>query len=268
MIDAKLSDLGAEVAHQAERGGCLRQDGGGKEGCHGRSGRMIQPRRLDAGREAWDEIDPLDAELQDALGKLGDVLGDVFGAKLNVTGPQYSAADLRRRSPRWLNCWCAKGFKNFAQATAKAAQVMRANAATRPRGRHQRPPVEGGVQRDCRRPRRHRHRRRARGLTADDVKAMVTGKPEAKASEVKPMRRPPTGPKLALTHPKKPTKDDTQAQEAPDDSTLQSDAAALDQPLDAGQQPAGPAVSRGACQPRRKPRRANDRGVPRHARTL
>jgi hypothetical protein len=37
--------------------------------------------------------DVLDDELRDALGKLGDVLGDVFGAKKNITGPQYGAAD-------------------------------------------------------------------------------------------------------------------------------------------------------------------------------
>lgn len=78
------------------------------------------------------EVDPLDAELQDALGKLGDVLGDVFGGKLNMMPAQYSAADLLPALSKVVELLVRKGFKSFAQATAKAAQVMRANAATAP----------------------------------------------------------------------------------------------------------------------------------------
>lgn len=76
------------------------------------------------------EADSLDAELQDALGKLGDVLGDVFGGKLNMMPAQYGAADLLPALSKVVELLVRKGFKSFAQATAKAAQVMRANAAT------------------------------------------------------------------------------------------------------------------------------------------
>jgi hypothetical protein len=78
------------------------------------------------------EAAPLDAELQDALGKLGDVLGDVFGAKKNITGPQYGAADLLPALSKVVELLVRKGFKSFAQATTKAAAIMRANAATAP----------------------------------------------------------------------------------------------------------------------------------------
>lgn len=74
----------------------------------------------------------LDAELQDALGKLGDVLGDVFGAKLNATGQQYSAKDLLPALSKVLELLMAKGARSFAQAVGRAAGAMRANEKTRP----------------------------------------------------------------------------------------------------------------------------------------
>jgi hypothetical protein len=74
----------------------------------------------------------LDDELNDALGKLGDVLGDVFGAKKNITGPQYGAADLLPALSKVVELLVRKGFVSFRGAVGKAAQVMRANAATAP----------------------------------------------------------------------------------------------------------------------------------------
>lgn len=74
----------------------------------------------------------LDDELNDALGKLGDVLGDVFGAKKNITGPLYGAADLLPALSKVVELLVRKGFTSFRGAVGKAAQVMRANAATAP----------------------------------------------------------------------------------------------------------------------------------------
>lgn len=72
----------------------------------------------------------LDDELKDALGKLGDVLGDVFGAKLNATGQQYTAGDLLPALSKVVELLVKKGFKSFSQSTGKAAQLMRADPRT------------------------------------------------------------------------------------------------------------------------------------------
>lgn len=86
-----------------------------------------------AGAKPQASPDPtLDDELNDALGKLGDVLGDVFGAKKNITGPQYGAADLLPALSKVVELLVRKGFKSFAQAAGKAAQLMRANDKTAP----------------------------------------------------------------------------------------------------------------------------------------
>ena len=110
-----------------------------KEGARERRNRLKAEREQSAqdradttAQAAPAEVDPLDAELQDALGKLGDVLGDVFGGKLNMMPAQYSAADLLPALSKVVELLVRKGFKSFAQATTKAAQVMRANAATAP----------------------------------------------------------------------------------------------------------------------------------------
>jgi hypothetical protein len=125
-----------------------------------------------------------DAELQDALGKLGDVLGDLFGGKMNMMPAQYGAADLLPALSKVVELLVRKGFKSFAQATTKAAQVMRANAAT-------------AAHVDAISPRQWKAAYNAiadshegtdsedvlGALTAGDVKVMVAGKTEAKAAE-------------------------------------------------------------------------------------
>jgi hypothetical protein len=76
--------------------------------------------------------DVLDDELRDALGKLGDVLGDVFGAKKNITGPQYGAADLLPALSKVVELLVRKGFRTFKASAGKTAEIMRGNAATAP----------------------------------------------------------------------------------------------------------------------------------------
>jgi hypothetical protein len=77
-------------------------------------------------------VDPLDAELQDALGHLGDVLGDMFGSKLNATGPQHGAGDLLPALSKVIELLVRKGFRSLNAAVGAAAKAMRGNAATAP----------------------------------------------------------------------------------------------------------------------------------------
>jgi N12 class adenine-specific DNA methylase len=77
-------------------------------------------------------IDPLDAELQDALGHLGDVLGDVFGSKLNMTGKQHGAGDLLPALSKVIELLVRKGFRTFAAAVGASAKAMRGNPAVAP----------------------------------------------------------------------------------------------------------------------------------------
>ena len=238
VIDAKLSDLGAEKLRiEQSVADAYAKTAAGKKAATAAAANDPAPADSTQDAKPGTEIDPLDAELQDALGKLGDVLGDVFGAKLNVTGPQYSAADLLPALSKVVELLVRKGFKSFAQATAKAAQVMRANAATAPHvdaisARQWKAAYnaiadghEGTDTEDA-----------LAALTADDVKAMVTGKPEAKASEVKPDAPAADGAKTGPDAPQKPTKDDTQAQEAANDTQGNGadDAEPLDPQLPAG----------------------------------
>ena len=71
-----------------------------------------------------------DAELQDALSHLGDVLGDVFGAKLNITGKQYGASDLLPAMSKVIELLIKKGFKSFRESVGAATNAMRGNANT------------------------------------------------------------------------------------------------------------------------------------------
>lgn len=71
-----------------------------------------------------------DAELQDALSHLGDVLGDVFGAKLNITGKQYGASDLLPAMSKVVELLIKKGFKSFREAVGGATNAMRGHPGT------------------------------------------------------------------------------------------------------------------------------------------
>jgi N12 class adenine-specific DNA methylase len=77
-------------------------------------------------------IDPLDAELQAALGHLGDVLGDVFGGKLNATGQQHTAGDLLPALSKVVELLIRKGFRSFSAAIGASAKAMRGNPAVAP----------------------------------------------------------------------------------------------------------------------------------------
>jgi hypothetical protein len=72
-----------------------------------------------------------DAELQDALSHLGDVLGDVFGAKLNITGKQYGASDLLPAMSKVIELLIKRGFKSFRESVGAATNAMRGNANTK-----------------------------------------------------------------------------------------------------------------------------------------
>lgn len=74
-------------------------------------------------------VDPLDKEISDAAAHLADVLADVFGAKLNITGPQHSAADLLPAMQKVIGLLVQKGFKTFAQAVGQTARMLRDNGA-------------------------------------------------------------------------------------------------------------------------------------------
>jgi hypothetical protein len=74
-------------------------------------------------------VDPLDKEISDAAAHLADVLADVFGAKLNITGPQHSAADLLPAMQKVIGLLIQKGFKTFSQAVGQTARMLRDNGA-------------------------------------------------------------------------------------------------------------------------------------------
>lgn len=76
-----------------------------------------------------ENVDPLDKEISDAAAHLADVLADVFGAKLNITGPQHSAADLLPAMQKVIGLLVQKGFKTFAQAVGQTARMLRDNGA-------------------------------------------------------------------------------------------------------------------------------------------
>ena len=75
-------------------------------------------------------VDPLDKEISDAAAHLADVLADVFGAKLNITGPQHSVADLLPAMQKVIGLLIQKGFKTFAQAVGQTARMLRDNGAS------------------------------------------------------------------------------------------------------------------------------------------
>jgi hypothetical protein len=68
-----------------------------------------------------------DNEMSDALAHLGDVLGDVFGAKLNMTGQQHTAGDLLPALSKVIELLVRKGARSLAQAVSQASKLMRAN---------------------------------------------------------------------------------------------------------------------------------------------
>lgn len=78
------------------------------------------------------QADPIDAELQDALGHLGDVLSDVFQPKANAVPTKHSAADLLPALSKVIELLVRKGFKSFSDATTQAARAMRGNEKTAP----------------------------------------------------------------------------------------------------------------------------------------
>jgi hypothetical protein len=73
-----------------------------------------------------------DSEMADALAHLGDVLGDVFGAKLNITGQQHTAGDLLPALSKVIELLVRKGARSLAQAVTEASKLMRANPAIAP----------------------------------------------------------------------------------------------------------------------------------------
>lgn len=87
-------------------------------------GKTTQPAEPEA-----ENVDPLDKEISDAAAHLADVLADVFGAKLNITGPQHSAADLLPAMQKVIGLLVQKGFKTFAQAVGQTARMLRDNGA-------------------------------------------------------------------------------------------------------------------------------------------
>jgi N12 class adenine-specific DNA methylase len=97
-----------------------------------KAARDAQSQPEDAQGAAPDDDALFDAEWQDAVGHLGDVLGDVFGAKKNITGPQYGAGDLLPALSRVIELLVRKGLRSFKQAVATAARGMRQNDKTAP----------------------------------------------------------------------------------------------------------------------------------------
>lgn len=88
----------------------------------------------DAALSIFDAVDAnsIDAELQDALGHLGDVLSDVFQPKANAVPTKHSAADLLPALSKVIELLVRKGFKSFSDATTQAARAMRGNEKTAP----------------------------------------------------------------------------------------------------------------------------------------
>lgn len=72
----------------------------------------------------------IDDELADALGHLGDVLGEVFGGQMNITGKQYGAADLLPALSKVVELLVRKGYRSFKQSVSEAAKLMRGNKNT------------------------------------------------------------------------------------------------------------------------------------------
>ena len=87
-------------------------------------GKTTQPVEPEA-----ENVDPLDKEISDAAAHLADVLADVFGAKLNITGPQHTAADLLPAMQKVIGLLIQKGFKTFSQAVGQTARMLRDNGA-------------------------------------------------------------------------------------------------------------------------------------------
>ena len=59
------------------------------------------------------------------------MLGDVFGAKLNITGKQYGASDLLPAMSKVIELLIKKGFKSFRESVGAATNAMRGNANTK-----------------------------------------------------------------------------------------------------------------------------------------
>jgi hypothetical protein len=73
-----------------------------------------------------------DQEMSDAMAHLGDVLGDVFGAKLNITGQQHTAGALLPALSKVIELLVRKGARSLKQAVSQASKLMRANPAVAP----------------------------------------------------------------------------------------------------------------------------------------
>ena len=83
-------------------------------------------------KESAPVVDETDAELNDALAHLGEVLSDVFQPKAGIVANKYGAGDLLPALSKVVELLVRKGFKSFAEATAKAAGAMRGNEKTAP----------------------------------------------------------------------------------------------------------------------------------------
>lgn len=83
-------------------------------------------------KESSPVLDDTDAELNDALAHLGEVLSDVFQPKAGIVANKYGAGDLLPALSKVVELLVRKGFKSFAEATAKAAGAMRGNEKTAP----------------------------------------------------------------------------------------------------------------------------------------
>lgn len=71
--------------------------------------------------------DQANQKLKDAIADLGDVLGDAFGARMNITGQKYTVADLPKALAKVMSALIEAGVKNFQEASAKLMERMRAN---------------------------------------------------------------------------------------------------------------------------------------------
>ncbi|WP_198292120.1 PLxRFG domain-containing protein [Janthinobacterium sp. CG3] len=187
-----------------------------------------------------DPADVVDAELSDALSHLGDVLGDVFGAKLNITGQQHTAGALLPALSKVIELLVRRGARSLADALSQSAKVMRANAAIAPH-----------MDQISARQWKAAYNAIAEYHEGTDSEASVAG---VDADAVLHLVRGDVA--------KSDTKTDTEQKEQENDSTATTSSPALDRAVDAGLRPAGSdAPLRGARPARPRAGRADDGSV-------
>lgn len=130
-VEAKLFDaLNIEGdSLRARREAYIEWLDGRSQAAHGADARQVAPVIDETEQPA---VDPLDAELQDALAHLGDVLADIFPGNLKAMPGQYDAADLLPALSKVVGLLVKKGFRSFAASIGAASKAMRGNAATAP----------------------------------------------------------------------------------------------------------------------------------------